>query len=250
MSANQLETLLRECDELKRRLAALGPLPEPVLRQVREDSEVLHTYHSNAIEGNTLTLGETKAVLLDGITVAGKRLQEHLEAVNHREAMRLMMRLAAVKKPLEESEILDIHRTILSGIQTEDAGRYRTLRVRVAGSMRVFPNPLKVPELMAEFIHEVNISSLHPIVVAADLHYGLVAIHPFADGNGRTARLLMNLYLIREGYAPAYFPVERRGQYYDALEAANNGDLLPFRTMVAEVVRDGLQRILEVARPS
>ncbi|MER3553926.1 MAG: hypothetical protein C4331_06140 [Meiothermus sp.] len=109
MSADRIEVLLRESDALKAQLQALGPLPEPVLGQIREDLEVLHTYHSNAIEGNTLTLGETKAVLLEGITVAGKRLQEHLEAVNHREAMRLMMRLAPVKKPLEESEILELH---------------------------------------------------------------------------------------------------------------------------------------------
>ncbi|MER3553925.1 MAG: hypothetical protein C4331_06135 [Meiothermus sp.] len=135
-------------------------------------------------------------------------------------------------------------------MQSEDAGRYRSIRVGVAGSMWIFSNPLKVPEMMAEFVREVNAFTLHPVVNAADLHYGLVAIHPFADGNGRTARLLMNLYLVREGYAPAYFPVERRGRYYDALEAANNGDLLPFRTMVAEVVGDGLGRILEVARPS
>ena len=205
---------------------------------------MLHTYHSNATEGNTLTLGETKAVLLDGITISGKPLREHLEAVNHREAMRFTERMAALDKPLDEEEILGLHRTILTGIQTDDAGRYRA--VRVAGSMRVFPNPLKVAELVQAFVEEVNALDVHPVLRAARAHYGLVAVHPFVDGNGRTARLLMNLLLIRAGYPPALLPAQQRGRYYDVLEAANSGDLYPFEVIIAEAVKASLERVLEV----
>jgi Fic family protein len=120
--------------------------------------------------------------LKDGITIAGKPLREHLEAINHREAMRLMTRLAQSGTPLLETEILELHRTILTGIQSEDAGVYRTVRVRVAGSMRIFPNPVKVPELMGAFVEDVNAMQSHPVVIAARAHYGLVAIHPGADG--------------------------------------------------------------------
>lgn len=242
----ELQALLTEIDSLKARFTAAFPLPSETLASLREDWEVLYTYHSNAIEGNTLTLGETKAVLLDGVTISGKPLREHLEAVNHREAMRLMERLATVVKPLELSEILELHRTILTGIQTEDAGRYRSVRVRVAGSMRVFPNPLKVPEQMDVFVAEVNALDVHPVLRAAGAHYGLVAIHPFIDGNGRTARLLMNLLLVRSGYPPALLPVEERARYYDALEAANNGKLEPFEVYIAEATRASLARVLEV----
>ncbi len=242
----ELKTMLSEIDGLQARFAAASPLPPETLASLREDWEVLYTYHSNAIEGNTLTLGETKAILLDGITISGKPLREHLEAVNHREAMRLMERLATVVKPLERGEILELHRTILTGIQTEDAGNYRSVRVRVAGSMRVFPNPLKVPELMDAFVEEVNALEVHPVLRAARAHYGLVAIHPFIDGNGRAARLLMNLLLLRSGYPPALLPVEERARYYDVLEAANNGDFIPFEVYIAEVTRASLARVLEV----
>ena len=241
-----LATLLARIDTLKARWDAARPIPASTLEQLREDWEVLLTYHSNAIEGSTLTLGETKAILLDGITISGKPLREHLEVVNHREAMRLMTRLAQTSTPLSEAEILDLHRTILTGIQSEDAGMYRTVRVRVAGSMRVFPNPAKVPELMGAFVEEVNDLNLHPVLIAARAHYGLVAIHPFVDGNGRTARLLMNLLLLRHTYPPVLVPLELRARYYDALEAANNGDTAPFEVLIAEVVASSLERVLEV----
>jgi Fic family protein len=242
----QLETLLKRVDSLKAEWDAARPIPASLLEQLRTDWEVLLTYHSNAIEGSTLTLGETKAILLDGITIGGKPLREHLEAINHREAMRLMTRLAQSGTPLLETELLELHRTILTGIQSEDAGVYRTVRVRVAGSMRIFPNPVKVPELMGAFVKDVNVMQSHPVVTAARAHYGLVAIHPFADGNGRTARLLMNLLLLRHTFPPVLVPIELRARYYDALEAANNGDLEPFDALMTSVVIAALERVLEV----
>lgn len=241
-----LKALLTEIDSLKGQLEGHFPLAPQLQKDIREDWEITHTYHSNAIEGNTLTLGETKAVLLDGITISGKSLREHLEAVNHREAMRLMTRLSELNSPIKESEILDLHRIILTGIQSEDAGRYRSVRVRVAGSMRIFPNPLKVPELMSEFVEGLSSFEGHPVLKAAKAHYELVAIHPFVDGNGRTARLLMNLLLLRAGYIPALLAVEERGRYYDTLEAANSGYWLPFEMLIAEAVKASLLRMTEV----
>ena len=240
-----LSALLAELDALRLRLDAARPLSLSALRQLREDWEITHTYHSNAIEGSTLTLGETKAILLDGVTVSGKPLREHLEAVNHREAMRLMTRLAKEAAPLREADILELHRTILTGIQSDEAGRYRSVRVRIAGSAHVFPNSLKVPELMSAFVQKVNAFEGHEALRAVRAHYDFVAIHPFIDGNGRTARLLMNLLLLREGYVPALLIVEQRGAYYDALESANMGDSLPFEILMLQTVVHSLKDVLE-----
>lgn len=238
---------LAQLDALNARLSTY-PLPASLRASIEADWEVSHTYNSNAIEGNTLSLAETKAVLLDGVTVSGHPLREHLEAVNHREAWRLMRRMAARPAPLAEGDVLDLHRTILTGIQSEDAGVYRRDRVRVVGSSRIFPNPLKVPQLMGELLSNLNVQAgeLHPATLAARAHYGLVAVHPFIDGNGRTARLLMNLLLIRAGYPPALIPVTGRAEYYAALEEANGGNLAPFEALVMGRVLAAVRDLLEV----
>lgn len=238
--------ILARIDALNQQLRA-QPIPAQLWAEIRADWEITHTYHSNAIEGNTLTLPETKAILLDGITISGKPLREHLEAVNHREAMRLMWRLSQQATPLQESEILDLHRLILTGIQSDAAEQYRTVRVRVAGSERIFPNPLKVPDLMQQFVQNVNATKQHPVLQAADAHYELVAIHPFVDGNGRTARLLMNLLLMRAGYPPALLPLGSRADYYAALETANQGERQPFQAFIATRVMASLETLLAIA---
>ncbi|MCB0220579.1 MAG: HsdR family type I site-specific deoxyribonuclease [Chrysiogenetes bacterium] len=239
-----LPTTLTRIDALLARWRARVPLSERDLAQLRAHWEVVHTYNSNAIEGNTLTLGETKAVLLDGITISGKPLREILEVTNHREAMRLLYRFSESKTPVSEAEILDLHRLILTGIQADDAGRYRRTGVRVAGSQHVFPNPAKVPALMEEFVSAVGAWDDHPVLVAARAHFKLVAIHPFADGNGRTARLLMNLLLMRGGCPPAYLKVERRGLYYDALEEGHTRGTARFEEFIANAVRESLEETL------
>ena len=234
---------LREVDRLNARLRT-HTLPESLRQSIEADWELSQTYNSNAIEGNTLSLAETKAVLLHGVTVSGHPLREHLEAVNHREAWRVMRRLAAAGGGFTEADILALHAVILHGIQADDAGTYRRERVRVVGSSRIFPNPLKVPELMAEFVRDVQAADVSPVIRAARAHYGLVAIHPFIDGNGRTARLLMNLILIGSGYPPALIPVESRAEYYAALETANGGDLGPFEAFITERVRLAVSDLL------
>ena len=213
-----MNDLLTQIDALNTQLQQ-QPLQPELWAEIRADWEITHTYHSNAIEGNTLTLFETKAVLLDGITISGKPLREHLEAVNHREAMRLMWKLSQRSAPLLETEILNL---------------------------RIFPNPVKVPDLMYDFVQTVNADITHPVLQAATAHYHFVAIHPFIDGNGRTARLLMNLLLIRAGYPPALLPITSRVQYYEALETANCGNLAPFQRFIAERVLASLQNILAI----
>lgn len=235
---------LAEVDRLNALLAA-RPMSPHLRLSVEADWELAQTYNSNAIEGNTLTLSETKAVLLHGVTVSGHPLREHLEAVNHLEAWRLMRRMASGGQPVTEEDILSLHRVILTGIQSEEAGRYRRERVRIAGASLILPNPLKVPDLMADFARELgNPAGVHPVLHAARVHYGLVAIHPFIDGNGRTSRLLMNLLLLRAGYPAALIPVAERARYYTALELANGGDFLPFEAFIIDRVRKSVRDLL------
>ncbi len=247
-----MSTLPQTLEQIERYKAlwdAAQPLPASLLTSLREDWEVTQTYNSNAIEGNTLTLAETKVILLHGVTVGGKLLNEHLEVLSHRDAMRVMMRLAQGQQPLEETSILELQRVILSRVQESDAGRYRTVRVRVTGSSRVFPNPLKVPDLMGELVAQINAMltrAEHPVLIAAAVHFGLVHIHPFADGNGRTGRLLMNLILLRHGYPPALLPVTKRLEYYAALEKANDGDALEFNQFIAQITFETLQNMVAV----
>ena len=241
MTAEALAAL----DALNARLQAqeLGPA---LRASIDADWEVQQTYHSNAIEGNTLTLAETKAVLLHGVTVSGHPLREHLEAVNHLEAWRMMRRLASGQEDVTEADVLALHRVILTGIQNEDAGVYRRERVRIAGASLILPNPLKVPDLMAQLAASLNARASHPVLHAARIHYELVAIHPFIDGNGRTARLLMNLLLLRSGYPAALIPVTERASYYAALEAANGGDRRPFEALIAERVTASVRDLLRL----
>lgn len=244
MMTPSLAKILDTIAKLKAKWDSLNPLPTSTLQSLRKDWEITHTYHSNAIEGNTLTLNETKAILLDGVTISGKTLREHLEVVNHREAMRFITRLASSNTPLQEKEILELHRYILTGIQSEEAGCYRNVRIRVAGAQRVFPNPLKVPELMGKLVEDINLFEGNDVLQASFAHYQLVAIHPFIDGNGRTARLLMNLLLLRNQYPPVLLPVEKRSHYYDALSAADEGNMALFDELIARAVIKSLTGIV------
>lgn len=212
--------MLSEIDRDKARLDALRPLAEATLRSLHEDLVVRWTYHSNAIEGNTLTLMETRLVLQDGITIGGKRLREHFEAINHRDAIDYMMAVVAGEEVLSEWQIRNIHRLVLKNIDDENAGRYRTSNVLIAGARHTPVDALLLPEQMKSLLdwYERDAATLHPVVRAAYLHARFVGIHPFIDGNGRTSRLLMNLELLKNGYPSAILPVERRLAYYDALD--------------------------------
>lgn len=201
------------------------PLPQALVKNLEDWFRIELTYTSNALEGNTLTRRETAMVVEKGITVGGKTLIEHLEATNHAAAIDWMKTQAHHQSPpLTENDIVHLHSLILKGIDDANAGRYRTVAVRISGSTVVLPNPRKVPELMQQFILWLQTShALHPVERAAEAHYRLVTIHPFVDGNGRTARLLMNLLLLRYGYPPAIIRKQDRLAYITALEQAQLG---------------------------
>ena len=209
----------------KSRLDSYRPLDPALVENLEQWFVIELTYSSNAIEGNTLTRQETTVVVEKGLTVSGKSLVEHLEATNHAKALRKVMQLAEGKTmDLTECAIMAIHETILRGIDDSNAGRYRTVAVRLSGSMVTLPNPIKVPDLMAGLIEDITTDhELHPVQVAAEAHYQLVSIHPFVDGNGRTARLLMNLILLQNGYPPALIRKRDRLRYIQSLEKAQMG---------------------------
>ena len=206
------------------------------MRNLHEDLVVRWTYHSNAIEGNTLTLQETK-VVLEGITIGGRSLREHLEAINHREAIRFLETLVNENDILRETDIKSLHSLILRGIDDTNAGIYRNINVRISGARHMPPDFLHVPELMHAFAkwYQAKAAALHPVERAARVHSDFVKIHPFVDGNGRTSRLLMNLELLKSGFPPVVLPVERRLAYYEALDRAHvNEDFQPFVSLITE----------------
>ena len=211
--------------EIKKVLDRAEEMPDELTRNIHEWFRVELTYTSNALEGNTLTRRETAMVLEKGITVGGKSLVEHLEATNHAQAFDWIAEKSL--KPLKqfnEKDLLTLHQRILSGIDTQNAGFYRNVPVRLSGSRTVLPNPRKVPDLMSAFHQWLQSKQkVHPVDLAAEAHYRLVTIHPFIDGNGRTARLLMNLILMCHGYPPAIIRKKERGKYLDTLEKAQTG---------------------------
>lgn len=229
---------LRIADK-KKRLDSMRPLPNGVLERLREDIRIRHTYHSNAIEGNTLSLQETKLVLEDGITIRGKSLREHLEAVNNAKGFQLIEKLASGKRSIDHVTIQEVHETITRGI-LEDAGNYRTQNVRITGAPKAPPNYSKIPKLLDELLDSLKKPGKSAIERAASLHHGLVAIHPFTDGNGRVSRLLTNLYLIRLGYPPIVLRKEDRKRYYKCLRDADTGNTRPFVNFIAKAVDESL----------
>ncbi len=244
-----------EIDRLKATLDEYRPLDSAIVQNLHEELVVRWTYHSNAIEGNTLSLRETQ-VALEGITVGGKLLREHLEAVNHRDAILFMDDLVKKPGPLTEWTIKSIHQLILKGIDDNHAGCYRTINVRIVGAAHLPPDSVLVPELMEHFIQWVGdvAPSLHPVERAARVHSDFVKIHPFVDGNGRTSRLLMNLELLKAGYPAAVLPVEKRLAYYEALDADHaHGNPERFIELIAEVVKESFDpyfHALGLRRPS
>ena len=209
-------------DALKRAIDNHRPFSATLVRSLHEKLLVEWTYHSNAIEGNTLTLSETK-VVLEGLTIGGKTIVEHLEAINHREAILFIEQIISSKGILTEYTIRNIHSLILQGIDKHNAGAYRQENVLISGASHIPPKHYEVATLMEHLITEYRTrwESFHPVVRAMLLHGEFVKIHPFIDGNGRTARLLLNFELIRWGYPPVIIRKEQRATYYAALDIAH-----------------------------
>ena len=236
-----------EVDSLKRELDSKRPIPKETLKSLKESINLEWTYNSNGIEGNTLTLRETQ-VVLEGITVGGKSIKEHLEAINHEKAILFLDDLVKDNEPISEWNIKNIHQLILKDIDNENAGRYRKENVTIKGATHIPPDYLKVPELMEKLILNYNTwNEYHPIIQAALLHGELVKIHPFVDGNGRTSRLLMNLDLMNSGYNPVIIKKESRLKYYEALDKAHTtGNYTDFVKLVTKLEIEMLKKYLEL----
>jgi Fic family protein len=217
--------LLDSISAKKAQLDGFRPLSPNLVRNLEEWFVVELTYTSNALEGNTLSRRETAAVVEKGLTVGGKTLVEHLEATNHAKALAEVIRLSQLPtSQLSRGDLLRLHATVLHGIDDANAGQFRTIPVRISGSPVIMPNPTKVPDLMDAFLEWiVTNAAMHPVRLAAEAHYQLVTIHPFAGGNGRTARLLMNLILMQNGYPPAIIRTRDRLKYIGGLETAQLG---------------------------
>ncbi|MFH1127618.1 MAG: Fic family protein [archaeon] len=235
--------------EKKKRLDSIRPLSQSALQSLKERFVVEWTFNSNAIEGNTLTLNETKLVLERGITVKGKSLREHFEAVNHKDAISYIENMVKSKEPVTEEIIKKMHEIILKGINDDEAGSYRHVRVRIVGAVFTPPDPVKIERLMGELVEWMNNENINAIELAALAHYKLVRVHPFGDGNGRTARLLMNLILMRNGFPPAVVLNTERKKYYDRLKKADLGDEGPFLNLIARSLERSMYLYLEALEP-
>ena len=245
-----MNVMLKEVDVLKEQLSALRPLPEEALKKIQDALDIEYTYESNRIEGNTLTLQETALVVNEGVTISGKSMREHLEAINHTEAISYIKDIA--KLEISERTIKEIHALILHGIDRENAGRYRTVPVMILGSTHMPPQPYLIEKQMEDFIlrfKQMEKEKVHPVLIAAYLHDELVRIHPFIDGNGRTSRLLMNLYLLRNGYVIITLKGsnDAKVSYYMALEKSHTEHLQEdFQKLVIEAEIVALQKYLSI----
>ncbi len=241
------EALYERIERKKKQLDSLRPLPKSALQKLREQFSIELAYNSNAIEGNTLTLRETRLVIEEGITISGKPLREHFEAINHQKAFEFLEGITRKESRITEQTIKEIHRIIQSGIDDQYAGRYRDMNVRILGAAKSPPRFEKVPERMEDFVKRINSNpeKLNILEMAAYLHYNLVEIHPFTDGNGRTARLLMNLFLMGHGYPVTMVLKVDRKRYYECLRKADQGDMKPFTDFMGRNVERSLDLYLD-----
>ncbi|MBO0563414.1 Fic family protein [Clostridium botulinum] len=226
------------------------PFNKNSIENLKKYFDVELTYNSNAIEGNTLTITETKIILEDGITIGkGKTLKEHLEVINHKEAIDYIKDIVNKNIDINENVIKDLHYIILKSINNENAGRYRSVNVLISGSNHRPPEHFLVSQNMEELIkwYNENKDNLHPVRLAAEFHHKFTFIHPFIDGNGRCGRLLMNLILMRFGYPMTVIKIQDRSEYMSALEKASvENDLTDFINIIAEAVSSSLDTYLYI----
>ena len=261
--------LLEALTRAKMQLDAIRPLPQDVEGRVMQKIRLEWNYHSNAIEGNKLTFGETYSFLMYGLTAKGKPLKDHLDIRGHNEAVKFLTSIIKDDRDLTESEIRELHAMILvesykSTAQTPDGqavsktiriGAYKQMPNHVlttTGEIHYYDNPEDVPILMGELVTWYNVArkneAIHPSVLAAFFHHRFVAIHPFDDGNGRLARILMNLILMQKGYPPAVVKVKERTDYYAALAQADKNEYQAIIEFVAESVLDSINLYLKAAK--
>lgn len=247
---------LVEIAERVREMRTVGSLSPDVLIHLRNFFRIKNIYNSNAIEGNELDLGETKLVVQQGLTLTGKPLKDQAEAQNLSDALTYLEDLAVdTQRPVSERDIREIHRLVLKGVNDDNAGRYRNVPVEISGSEFKPPGPESVAAQMEDFgewLSKASIDSGEPgdvvLVNAAIAHTWLVYVHPFIDGNGRVARLLMNLLMMRSGFPIAIISKEDRLRYYDALEESQTSDLSAFIGLLVECVHESLEEYERAAK--
>lgn len=246
--SDEIYSLLDSIDSKK---DALQELRSYDSYRIAQALELEYTFESNRIEGNTLNLRETDLVVNEGLTISGKSMREHLEAINHNEAIHFVKDRVDNKAILKERELLQIHQLILKSIDQENAGRYRKVQVMIKGSSHMPPQPYLVAKQMEEYFlwYNKNRGRLHPVLLAAEMHERLVTIHPFIDGNGRTSRLIMNFILLQNGYVIANLKGNDsdRQDYYDALEKVQTGQgKHDFLRLIAKAELEALTRYIRI----
>ncbi len=230
----------------KNQLDRYRPLPPETVRRLNDDLRVFLTYHSNAIEGNTLSLRETQMVIDYGVTVHGHPLREYLEATNHAAAYSYVTKLVDARTPITREAILTLHSMVMDRI-LEAKGQFRVVPVYIRGANMTPPPANQVESLMREWVAWIDGqgANYEPVIRAAIAHHGFEAVHPFIDGNGRVGRLLLNLMLMRDGYPPALLLRDWRVRYIQALDRANTGAYSPLANMIGQAVEAGLDLYLE-----
>jgi Fic family protein len=236
------------------KLNKLRPLPPSALRKLREHFRIEMTYNSNAIEGNSLTQKETFLVVNEGLTVKGKPLKDHLEATDHHAALEYLEDIVEHTKKATISEHLlkSLHQIITKTTEKEWAGKYRDSNVIIGGADHRPPEAITIPEHMKNLMSwlKENYKALHIVECAALFHHKLVHIHPFFDGNGRTARLAMNVLLMESGFPLVIILKNDRKKYYRVLAAADSGNLKPLVSFIAQAVERSLEIYLNSLTPA
>ena len=235
-----LQNYLERIADKKSKLDKFRPIPVVALKSIKESLTIEWTYNSNSIEGNTMTLQETRLVLEEGITIKGKSLREHFETLNHQDAIDYVENLVTDDYQFSSVDILEVHSLVLNNIEKDFAGRFRTSGVRIVGANFSPPNAMKVSELVDELIDWTNTSNINSVIKAAIFHHRFVWIHPFFDGNGRTARLLFNIIFMKMGFPPAIILKNDRKKYYDGLNKANNEDYSKLLLLVLQALERSL----------
>lgn len=246
-------TLINRINRKLSRLKSLRPLPPTAVKKLQDQFEIEMTYNSNSIEGNSLTLKETYLVIREGLTIKGKPIKDHLEAEDHYEALEFLYNLIEKdsRPTLSEHLVRSLHQLVVRKTDEEFAGKYRTSNVFIGGADYIPPDALQVPEeiknLVSWYIKQTKL--LNPIELSALLHHKLVQIHPFFDGNGRVARLVMNIILIRAGYPLVVILKNDRKKYYRVLAEADKDNFVPLIRFVAQAVERSLDIYLKTLTP-
>ena len=261
-----LASLLARVDALRDEIGAMRPLTPEQAGRAMQRLRIEWTYHSNAIEGNSLTYGETRALLMHGVTAHGKPLKDHLDIRRHREVIEYLEGFVRSGEPLTLAAIREMHRMLMGdtyevSAETPDGerakrdvrgGEFKTLPNNVVtetGETHYYTTPQETPAAMTDLVDGLRQSDdAHPVVRAALFHHAFVEIHPFPDGNGRTARVLMNLLLMRAGYVPAVIRQEQRPAYYGALAAADGGDRQPIIEFMTGELTETMRLYLRTLR--